>query len=210
MQKGIKLSIGFDFHEYVSITGTIPTKERTYPTFRPDRSPIKLGEGFWVVGVDKNNEVALVGAARLYDLSHNNLAEHLQSLKFFYGDPTKHAHPQDSCICRAPSARKIIGKVVYHGDLWVRRDYRGQGLVKIMSGTLLGASLAMWAPDFTCGLAGQWSVDKRVYDVSHCEPGGQYCGWWLRRLKMTSGFSGEPELRRLIDRHDGSELAPSS
>ncbi|KRR11455.1 hypothetical protein CQ10_40285 [Bradyrhizobium valentinum] len=43
---------------------------------------------------------------------------------------------------------------------------------KIMTGIMRGVSLAMWAPDFTCGLAGRWSVEKRVYDVSRCEPGG--------------------------------------
>ncbi|WP_063799923.1 hypothetical protein [Bradyrhizobium valentinum] len=172
IRKGVKLSIGFDFHEYVSITGSIPTKGRTYPIFRPDRSPIKSGEGYWLVGVDKNDEVVLVEAARLYDLSNSNLAEHLETLRFFYAEPSKHAHPDDRCICRAPNARQITGKVVYHGDIWVRRDFRGQGMPKIMTGIMRGVSLAMWAPDFTCGLAGRWSVEKRVYDVSRCEPGG--------------------------------------
>lgn len=209
IQKGVKLSIGFDFHEYVSITEAIPTKGRTYPQFRPDRSPIKHGEGYWVVGFDKNSEVALVEAARLYDLSHSNLTEHLESLKFFYADPTKDAHPHDRCICRAPSAQKITGYVVYHGDVWVRRDFRGQGMTKIMSRMLAGISLAMWAPDFTCGLAGQWSVDKRVYDVSHCEPGGTILRLVAEDIEEEEWLfwrTGE-ELMGLIDRHDRSLLA---
>lgn len=172
LRKGVRLAIGFDFHEYVSITGSIPTKGRTYPVFRPDRSPIKSGEGYWFVGVDKSNEIVVVEAARLYDLSNTNLAEHLESLKFFYADPSKHAHPDDRCISRAPSARQITGRVAYHGDLWVRRDFRGRGMPAIMAGMMRGVSLAMWAPDFTCALAGQWSVDKRVYDTSRCEPDG--------------------------------------
>ncbi|MCK1485488.1 hypothetical protein IVB25_23040 [Bradyrhizobium sp. 193] len=172
IRKGIKFRVGFDFHEYISITGSTPTKGRTYPTFRPEYSSIKSGEGYWIVGVDNNNEVAVVKAARLYDLSHSNLSEHLQTLKVFYAEPSKHAHPQDRCICRAPSARKITGRVVLHGDLWVRGDFRGQGVAKIVSGIARGVSFAMWSPDFTCGFAGQWSVDKRVYDVLHGEPAG--------------------------------------
>ncbi|MBK3666728.1 hypothetical protein JJE66_36665 [Bradyrhizobium diazoefficiens] len=212
IQTGINLSIGFDFHEYVSITEATPTKGKTYPIFRPDRSPIKTGEGYWVVGVDANNEVALVDAARLYDLSQSNLAEHLQSLKFFYADPDKQAHPQDRCICNAPSARRITGKVVYHGDLWVRTDFRGQGLTKIMAGIMRGVSLAMWAPDFTCALAGRWSIDKRVYDVAHSEPRGSELqlvaedivddDWLL----WTTG----DELRSLINSHDRGASAVSS
>ncbi|MGY4447315.1 hypothetical protein ACVWZR_001975 [Bradyrhizobium sp. i1.3.1] len=161
-KKGIRLSIGFNFHEYVSITRALPTKRPTYPNFRPDRSPIKTGEGYWMIGIDKNNEVALVEAARLYNLSHSNLAEHLQSLKAFYADPTIHAHSQDHCTCTAPTARKITGKVAYHGDFWLRRDFRGQGFPKIMAAILRGVSFSMWAPDFVCGLAGRWTLDKGV------------------------------------------------
>ncbi|WP_136623792.1 hypothetical protein [Bradyrhizobium centrolobii] len=172
-QKGIKLSIGFDFHEYISITRATPTKGPTYPNFRPDRSPIRSGEGFWIVGVDKNNEVALLEAARLYNLSHTNFAEHLQSLKVFFADPAVHAHPQDRCSCMAPSARQITGKVAYLGDRWVRRDFRGRGMSKIMAGIARGVSFAMWVPDFLCALVARSLVEKGVvYGYSHHEPGG--------------------------------------
>ncbi|MCA1518412.1 hypothetical protein I6F14_10480 [Bradyrhizobium sp. IC3069] len=170
--KGIRLSIGFDFHDYVSITRSLPTKTPTYPIFRPDRSPIEKGKGYWLIGLDKHNEVALAEAARLYDLSHTNFAELLESLKMFYADPATHAHPQDRCICTAPSARKITGKMAYHGDVWVRPEFRGQGMLKIMTGILRGVTLALWAPDYVCGLAGRWSLDKSVYGAMHHEPGG--------------------------------------
>ncbi|MGY2811987.1 hypothetical protein [Bradyrhizobium sp. USDA 4506] len=174
-QKGIMLSLGGDFHEYVSITRATPTKGPTYPNFRPDRSPIGPGEGFWMVGVDRNNEVAVLQAVRLYDLSRSNFAEHLESLKAFYADPARHAHPDDACTCRAPIARKMSGKVAYHGDGWVRRDFRGTGMPRIMAGIAFGVSFAMWAPDFVCGLVAHWLIDKGVvsqYGYAHHERAG--------------------------------------
>ncbi|MCK1377487.1 hypothetical protein IVB33_03305 [Bradyrhizobium sp. 24] len=174
-QKGIYLLIGFDFHEYVSITRATPTKGPTYPNFRPDRSPIKSGEGYWIVGVDNKNEVAIVAAARLYDLSHTNFAAHLESLKAFYADPIRHAHPQDRCACVAPSAKKITGKVAYHGDFWIRRDFRGQGVSKIMTRITHCVSFTLWDPDFLCGLVARWSLEKGVvaeYGYAHQERGG--------------------------------------
>ncbi|QOZ56781.1 hypothetical protein EAS54_37960 [Bradyrhizobium guangzhouense] len=169
---GIRLSIGCDFNEYIAITASLADKPNTYPIFRPDRSPIRTGEGYWLVGFDKENKVALVEAARFYDLSQTTLAAHLETLKFFYANPTIDAHPEDRCVCTAQMARSITGKVVYHGDIWIRPDFRGSGLLKIMTGTMRGVSLAMWAPDFLCGLAGRWSLDKNVYDPVHNEPGG--------------------------------------
>ncbi|MER8467752.1 hypothetical protein [Mesorhizobium sp. M1396] len=175
VKKGVRISIGFDFSTYISITETTPTKRATYPNFRPDRSPIKEGDGFWIVGVDTNNEVVLLDAARLYDLSCGNFAEHLESLKAFYAVPAVHAHSEDSCTCMAPSAKKITGKVCYLGDLWVRKDFRGQGMPRIAAGIAFGVSFALWMPDFLCALVAQWSLDKGVvaqYDMPHHEPGG--------------------------------------
>ncbi|WP_139481442.1 hypothetical protein [Bradyrhizobium ivorense] len=163
------------------------------------------------MGVDKNNEVALVQAARRYDLSHSCFAEHLESLKAFYADPAIHAHPQDRCTCTAPTARKITGKVAYHGDFWLRRDFRGQGMPKIMAAIIRGVSFAMWAPDFVCGLAERWLLDKGVlaqYGHLHHEPGGailQLVEEGIVDDDLLVWLTSE-ELRSLVDRHDRSEL----
>ncbi|MGY4167626.1 hypothetical protein [Bradyrhizobium sp. USDA 4529] len=211
-QKGIRLSVGFDFHKYVSITRTTPTKGQTYPMFRPDRSPIKSGDGYWIVGVDKNNEVAVVEAARVYDLSCSSFAEHLESLKAFYANPTVHAHPQDRCTCTAPGAKKIRGRVAYHGDLWVRRDFRGLGMPSTMSGIARGISFAMWVPDFVCGLVSSQLVDRGVvaqYGYAHQEPGGAI----LRLVEddisdddWVHWLTGE-ELRMLVSGSDKNDIS---
>ncbi|RXG83567.1 hypothetical protein [Bradyrhizobium zhanjiangense] len=206
-QRGIKLSLEFDFRKYVSIVQTTPTKEPTSRIFQLDRSPIKSGDGFWMRGVDKNNEIVILQAIRLFDLSRSNFAEHL--LNVFSADSTLHAHPQDSWTCIAPSAEKMTGKVCYHGDAWVRRDYRG-GMPKIMTGVAFGASFAMWAPDFVCGLVPNWLLDKGLvaqYGYPHHEAGGlqpvqqnalnDYLLLWV---------TGE-ELRSRVDRHDPTKLS---
>lgn len=171
-RKDIKVFVGFDFHEYVSITREVSTKGRTSPNFRPDRSPIKLGEGYWIVGFNEN-EVALSYAARLYDLSQSNFAAHLESLKAFYADPSIHAHPRDHCTCTAPSAKNMTGKVAYGGDLWVRRKFRGWGIAQTITRIAHSVSFALWAPDFLCALAPRWRVDRgSVSPYPHHEPGG--------------------------------------
>lgn len=202
-QNGIKLLLGFDFHEYISITQVIPTKGPTFPNFRPDRSPIRSGEGYWIIGIDKNSEIALSDAARLYDLSHSSFSEHLQSLKAFYADPTVHAHAQDRCTCVAPSAKKMNGKVAYNGDLWVRGDLRGGGMAQIITRMAHRVSFAMWAPDFLCALVARWRVEKgSVPQYRHHEPGGailQLVEEDIAEDNWLVWLTGE-ELRNQIDR----------
>lgn len=211
-KEGIRLSIGLDFNEYVAIARNTPTKSPTHPIFRPDRSPIKYGEGYWIMGVDKNEDVVLMEGARLYDLSHSNFAEHLESLKAFYADPAIHAHPQDRCTCTAPSAKEITGKVAYHGDLWVRSDFRGRGIPKITTGIGRGVTLAMWAPDFVCWLVRSCALDKSFHRLAHHERGGATLqlvqedivdDYWL----IWRTYS---ELRSHVDRQDrgGRDSAP--
>ncbi|WP_271596928.1 hypothetical protein [Bradyrhizobium sp. CCBAU 45384] len=171
-QKDINLFLGFDFHEYVSITRVTPTKARTFPNFRPDRSTIRPGEGYWVVGLDKNNDVVLTNATRLYDLSHSNFAEHLRTLKAFYSEPITHAHHHDRCACIAPAAEKMTGKIAYNGDLWVRRDLRGQGVPRMIARVTRSIAYAMWAPDFLCALVARWRVDRGLPHYYHHEPDG--------------------------------------
>lgn len=209
-KKGIKLSVGFDFQAYISITRVTSTKAPTSPAFQPDFSPINSGDGFWMTGVDRNNDVAVLQAIRLFDLSCNNFAEHVESMKVDYDNPARHADPHVSYTCTAPSAKKILGKVAYHGDAWVRKDYRGQGMPEIMAGVAFGVSFAMWAPDFVCALVAPWLLDKGVvaqYGYMHHESGG------LRLLEhdvLSEYFliwlTGE-ELRNRIEHHDSLLLS---
>lgn len=168
-----------------------------------------------MMGVDKHNEAAVLQAVRLYDLSRSNFAEHLESLKAFYADPAKHVHPHDVCTCMSPSARKMTGKIAYHGDVWVRKDYRRKGIPRILAGIAFGLSFAMWNPDFVCALVARWLVDKGVvtqYGYSHYEEGGSILRLvdedildedWLIWLTAE-------ELKSRVDRHNRTELILSS
>ncbi|MDA9535720.1 hypothetical protein ACM41_05345 [Bradyrhizobium sp. CCBAU 21362] len=53
----------------------------------------------------------------------------------------------------------MVGKVAYHGDLWLRKDFRGKGLVKVLAAITHRMTLAMWAPDFVCALVERWTLD---------------------------------------------------
>lgn len=48
----------------------------------------------------------------------------------------------------APSASRIRGRVSYSGALWVRSDFRGHGLARIIPPLSRAVALTRWYPEF--------------------------------------------------------------
>ncbi|MHC2357535.1 hypothetical protein ACVMB3_007058 [Sinorhizobium meliloti] len=173
-RSGLHITMGDDFEEYVGITSRLPGKPPTTPNFRPDCSDLSLGKAFWIIGRDREGRVAHVQAMRLDDLSDTNIAEHLESLRACFADPCK-AGPGSSCSCTAPTARMINGLVAYHGDIWLREDFRGRGLATIIGRIAFGLAWAKWSPDLIYALVAGWNIEKGIvdrYGYQHREPHG--------------------------------------
>ncbi|MBX5180475.1 hypothetical protein HJB77_30270 [Rhizobium lentis] len=173
-KSGLSIEMGDDFEKYLGITSRLPGKPPTTPNFRPDCSDLKPGKAFWIIGRDHKGKVAHVQAVRVDDLSNTNLREHLESLKACFADPQK-AGPGSSCNCYAPSADSITNLVAYHGDVWLREDFRGRGLSVLIGRIAFGLAAAKWTPDFICALVAGWNIEKGIverYGYLHREPHG--------------------------------------
>lgn len=171
---GLLFKMGENFEEYIEITANIIGKPQTDPSFRPDCSRLDASRAFWIIGEDQSGKVAHVQALRV-DLITTNLAEHLESLKAFYSNPERLSGSSPSCICRAPAAQNIARLVAYHGDIWLREDFRGKGLPRTFAGFAFGLAWAKWRPDFIYALVHTWSIEKGVadqYGYLHREPHG--------------------------------------
>lgn len=53
---------------------------------------------------------------------------------------------------------------VGHGDVWLREDFRKQGLPRIFASVAFGLAWAKWSPDFIYALVPTWSIEKGVAD----------------------------------------------
>jgi hypothetical protein len=212
---GLHFAMGDDFEEYLDITSRIPGKSATYPNFRPECSNLGGGRAFWIIGRDKSGGLAHVQALRIDDLGKGNLAEHLESLRACYADPKLQAGPGSTCKCYAPAARGISRKVVYHGDLWLRKDFRGLSMPGTLARIAFGLAWAKWAPDFIYALVPDWLVKKGIveqYGYAHRELHGSILNlpeegvedddWliWLTR----------DEVARLISRTADARLAAAT
>ncbi|BCG82918.1 MULTISPECIES: hypothetical protein [unclassified Mesorhizobium] len=174
-RSGLHITMGDDFEQYVGITDRLPGKAPTYPNFRPDCSFLPPGKAFWIIGRDPEGRVAHVQAMRFDHLYNTNLAEHLRSLRACFADPKLKAVPGSSSRCHAPSAPSITGLVAYHGDIWLREDFRGRGLATFIGRIAFGLAWAKWSPDFIYALVAGWNIEKGIvdrYGYVHREPHG--------------------------------------
>ncbi|MBB4577679.1 hypothetical protein GGI59_006593 [Rhizobium lentis] len=174
-QSGLTLTMGDDFKEYIGITSRLPGKSPTYPNFHPDCSDLQPGRAFWIVGRDGEQKVAHVQAMRLDNISNTSLAEHLRSLRACFADPGLRAGVGSACSCDAPTAHSITGLVAYRGDLWLREDFRGRGLMAFLGRLAFGLAWSKWSPDFIYGLVAGWYIEKGIADrcgYRHREPHG--------------------------------------
>lgn len=113
---------------------------------------------FWVGAFNSHDHVVSVQAAKVEELQDRSLAEHWQQQqRRMFVDPNPQArfgtaHAHDAYFMR--------GKIVYHGNLWLRKDVRGQGLAEPLTQLGFLLSLLKWSPDYLYGLMSAKSAEK--------------------------------------------------
>ena len=105
---------------------------------------------FWIGAWDRDGEPVSVQAAKVEDLQDRSLGQHWQQQqRRLFVDP----YPGTELgLDHAHDAFFIRGLIVYHGNLWLRRDARGQGLAEDLTQLGFLISLLKWSPDYLYGL----------------------------------------------------------
>ncbi len=126
--------------------------------FSPRFFDLHGATAFWIGAYNEGGELVSVQAAKVEDLKDRSLAEHwTQQQRRMFVDPnpqtrfgTEHAH----------DAYFLRGRIVYHGNLWLRRDIRGKGLAEPLTQLGFMVSLLKWAPDYLYGLMAAKAAEK--------------------------------------------------
>jgi len=156
-QSGLSLQESADFGQFETVVRATEDKY-LMEDFSPRFFDLHGATAFWVGAYNEHGNLVSVQAAKVEDLQDRSLAEHWQQQqRRIFVDPNPQArfgtdHAHDACFMR--------GRIVYHGNLWLRRDIRGQGLAEPL--TQLGFLLALlkWSPDYLYGLMAARSAEK--------------------------------------------------
>ena len=113
------------------------------PIFDPDLSDISEADAVWICGLDANAEVCHIQAARF--IGTDCLRRHIQADRALYMSQGLGISPEKSEVMFRQSLR---GRLVYHGELWLRPDFRDSGLGSELLISMMKFCQSRWSFDY--------------------------------------------------------------
>lgn len=152
--RGVYLSISTDFQELADVNArNLGDWYPLVPMFDPAIGGINGENGFWISGINDQGEIVATQAARFYLWPGTTFADEWTNQNFIYADPRAQAQPGERCSEDCAAAHQLTGRVCHTGALWMRSDFRNQGLASIIPRLTRAYALTRWLPDSTFGIA---------------------------------------------------------
>ena len=145
------VTVGHDFNEYKRIVSEGRPHQPVSLPFRADMHNLTKNNAFWVCGHTAQGQLAHTQAVRLVDVGEQSLGSYLR--RSFRQFPPAGV-PLDMAASRyraGPGAKRIKGKLCYHGEMWLDENegnYRGRGLSSVLSRMGFALALRDLNPDF--------------------------------------------------------------
>ena len=150
---GLRLRLRSDFDELIELNReNRDSWPPLSPAFDPAHSNLRIDSAFWLEAIDHRGETVVTEIARLFDFKNTNLVEELRSLRIYYENPAPHLAAGERVEIDAPPATAVRGRTMHGGAIWVRPDWRRNGLTRIISRVCAAYALTRWDTAFTWGL----------------------------------------------------------
>ncbi len=151
---GIEITIGSDFDEYRKIIESERPMQKLGAPFDPGLHQFNSKSAFWLVGRNENGDLIHTQAAKHVKLGGKNLSNYLLRQFRDFPPPIPGVDVGKSRYRATPGAHRIMGKVIYHGEVWMAPEegrYRGVGLSTVLARTGLLEVVRRWDPDWIYG-----------------------------------------------------------
>lgn len=173
---GVKLTLGHDFEEYRELMSRGRTGHSLGAPFEPTIHELNETNGIWVIGSDASGAIMHTQALRLLDLEGGSLGTYLRRRFREFPPSDLDIDMARSRYKASPGAKRMQGKVVYHGEVWMGGtpgQFRGTGISGILGRFAFLTALQKWSPDYVFGfmpntVAHKGFVERQGY--MHAEP----------------------------------------
>jgi len=106
---------------------------------------------FWLTGFNNQGELVHTQAIKLFDISKMLLKVFLHHQVWNIFPPGYSPDYTERAFYLSDEAQKMQGRVVYHGEIWLKDPYRGGELSLLLSRLMLIWCVTLWRPDYILG-----------------------------------------------------------
>lgn len=104
--------------------------------------------GFWIEGVCPEGNIAHVQTVRFDPLGETSLCDFWADNKPLFRPPGVAVDLAKSQFDASPASRMITGRTCYHGELWIREDFRGLHLASRLANLAMLLASVRFQPDY--------------------------------------------------------------
>lgn len=147
---GMVIEIGFDFARFRDILLEHKHQEIS-PPFDPRITNLTEDNAFWIVGRTPDGAIAHTQAVRLYDMTKLALGEFMEENFRDFPPVGVDLDLERSRYRAGPGARRIRGRVAYHGEMWLDEQagqFRGKGMAGMLTRLGFMVALDRMSPDY--------------------------------------------------------------
>ena len=148
-QLGMKLQTGSDFEVFNFLVSDSERDAPLDPIFRSIDSDI---EGIWLIGRNHKDEVIQTQAMRLLKMDGTTLEGFMTTRLEELRPGGQRVDIYNTSWRLSKAARKICGRVFYHGGLWIRKDFRGGSLACLLTRYMIAKTILEHKTDYLIGL----------------------------------------------------------
>lgn len=173
---GVHLTTGSDFREYKELLAEGRPDHIVGAPFDPELHDLNEQTAMWIIGRDDDGHVMHAQALRTLELKGRNLGTYLRQSFRDFPPSGLDLDMGRSRYKAGPGAKRITGRVVYHGEVWMGGapgQFRGTGVSSILGRYAFLTAIRKWAPDYLVGfmpkpVAYKGFVERQGY--MHAEP----------------------------------------
>ncbi len=158
-QKGIFLRLRHDFDELQYINKQQVINKTWFPlvcTYNPKYNDLTPENSYWISGEDENGEIILTQAGKVNYWPTTTLEQEARQMFYAHSDPVK------TCIVTAPAAKTITGVTLCAGAHWIRPDFRGRHLSRLLARLGRAYAVSRWPVNWAIALVAPILIEKGV------------------------------------------------
>ena len=194
-RNGMQVVVGHDFHEFKDRMALGRPHQIIGPPFDPELHELTEKTGFWVCGYTAQGRLAHTQAVRMVDIGDGSLGSYMMREFKQYPPVGIELNLEESRYRAGPGAKRIMGRVCYHGEMWLDPDageFRGRGFSAVLSRYGFALAQKKLNPDFIFAFMAKSVAHKGLAERAgfmHMEPGS--LSWKLAGTdKAMEGFTG--------------------